>query len=166
MNQSTKVLHQKNTGVCEARNTGLKTAQGDYVFFLDGDDYLTDNASEIFTDVAVGGADIVCFKNLVQVGGYDAQQKLGRTTSIIPKGIYMLGLFLLLMILRHGGFIPWDGDVDVAMSRADYKRLLEIGTEGLPENLFLQTYEIDPAYMMPFAKIRLGKLFSRRRKGV
>lgn len=87
-NQTAKVLHQKNTGVCGARNTGLKNAQGDYVFFLDGDDYLTDNASEIFTNVVDVGADIVCFKNLVQKGGYDAPKKLSITTSKMPKGFY------------------------------------------------------------------------------
>ena len=102
-NQTAKVLHQKNTGVCGARNTGLKTAQGDYVFFLDGDDYLTDDASEILVNVADGGADIVCFKNLVQKGGYDAQQRLSRTTSNIPKGIYNINSFLSFDDIASGG---------------------------------------------------------------
>ncbi len=102
-NQTAKVLHQKNTGVCGARNNGLKTAQGDYVFFLDGDDYLTDDASEIFTLVADDEADIVCFKNLVQKGGYDAQQRLSRTTSKIPKGIYDVKLFLAFDYIASGG---------------------------------------------------------------
>ena len=35
-----KVIHQKNAGVSAARNTGLAHAQGDYVVFVDGDDYL------------------------------------------------------------------------------------------------------------------------------
>lgn len=98
-----KVLHQKNTGVCGARNAGLKTAQGDYVFFLDGDDYLTDNASEIFAKVAEEGADIVCFKNLVQKGGYDAPQRLSKTTSKIPKGIYDVESFLTFDYIASAG---------------------------------------------------------------
>lgn len=102
-NQSAKVLHQKNTGVCGARNAGLKTAQGDYVFFLDGDDYLTDNASEIFANVAEDGADIVCFKNLVQKGGYDAPQRLSKTTSKIPKGIYDVTSFLAFDHIASAG---------------------------------------------------------------
>lgn len=39
-----KVIHQINGGLSDARNTGLKNAQGEYVFFLDSDDYLGSEA--------------------------------------------------------------------------------------------------------------------------
>lgn len=37
-----KVFHQTNGGQSIARNTGIKNASGDYILFLDGDDFWTD----------------------------------------------------------------------------------------------------------------------------
>lgn len=39
-NSKIRVIHNKNKGVSAARNTGLKAAQGEYVIFMDSDDYI------------------------------------------------------------------------------------------------------------------------------
>ena len=44
--------------------------------------------------------------------------------------------------VRHGGFIPWDNDMDFIMSRADYNKLRRLAGE-FREPYFLQTVETE-----------------------
>jgi len=41
-----RVIHQQNKGLGGARNTGITAAEGDYLLFLDSDDYLRDGSIE------------------------------------------------------------------------------------------------------------------------
>jgi len=47
-----KIISQKNKGLGGARNTGLENAEGDYIFFLDSDDYILKNTFRNLLELA------------------------------------------------------------------------------------------------------------------
>ncbi len=54
-----KVLRKENGGLSDARNYGLDRAKGDYIFFIDGDDYISDECIEFLENaIEVYNADI------------------------------------------------------------------------------------------------------------
>ncbi len=55
-----KVISQANGGLSSARNTGLNASQGEYVIFLDSDDWLEPNALEVIAR-NLKGEDVLCF---------------------------------------------------------------------------------------------------------
>lgn len=67
---------------------------------------------------------------------------------------YMLFAGSALGMVRHGGFIPWDDDLDVVMLRPEYERFLAVAASELDgEKYFLQK-EFSDHWPMFFSKLR------------
>lgn len=67
------VIHQVNKGLSEARNAGIDSAKGEYIAFIDSDDYIDDNYVErLFRALVENDAEIsVCsFRCVSEEGTY------------------------------------------------------------------------------------------------
>ncbi len=121
------VVHQKNGGLSEARNTGIRSCDGDFVAFLDSDDLLDPAETERMlaqltpqTEVLAG-----CYRNYYpdtgelvpencgEVGANLGEQSADRFLEIVPadgRSYYMIACRFLLnrefLLRNHLFFLP------------------------------------------------------------
>ena len=63
------VRHERNKGLSAARNSGVKAATGDYLFFLDSDDELVVDAIERFVEAVHRAGEVDCLVGDIEIVG-------------------------------------------------------------------------------------------------
>lgn len=89
-----KVIHKKNGGLSDARNVGMDLATGDYIIFLDSDDYIEKTSCEMFLKYAENDYDIIIGEAIVEGGRCNSQH--------ISNSNIMNGKQYLLEAYREG----------------------------------------------------------------
>ncbi len=101
-----KVIHKSNGGLSDARNAGIEVAEGEYITFVDSDDWIEKDMYEILmkgatensTKLAVGGVKVYDEAQAQYRQKYD---KIVISERIISKEKYMKEVFL-------GIWAAWD----------------------------------------------------------
>lgn len=60
---------------------------------------------------------------------------------------------------RHGGFIPWDVDIDIAMPREDYEKFADISSKKLLPNFSYKDYKNTSHFTHPHALVCMNNTY-------
>ena len=84
------VIHQENGGLSDARNAGLKKSKGDYIYFVDSDDWLDKNAIKILYDIIKASASDIVIGNYITTNESGIFEQEKKNVQTEKKSLYSL----------------------------------------------------------------------------
>jgi glycosyltransferase involved in cell wall biosynthesis len=79
-----KVIHKNNGGLVSSRKAGLQASDGEYILYIDGDDWIESNIIESYIDpVLKFNADVVVSSHIVNLEGLESI-----LPNSLPAGVY------------------------------------------------------------------------------
>lgn len=128
--ENVRVIHKKNAGLGMARNTGLEVAVGEYVAFVDSDDYVEKEMyEELYSVAKEENADVVISGGFISEGAY-------RATTInkeVEEEVIYEGTEVKLLPLKMTGALP--------EYPVDYEHAMSV-CKGIYKNNIIQKHEI------------------------
>lgn len=95
-------IHQKNSGVAAARNAGLAAARGDYIWFVDADDFISPNVlSRLLAEISATHCDQLVTGGFQFENALTAQQEALRLAGRLPDNVPGPGAVVWRSLLRR-----------------------------------------------------------------
>lgn len=119
---STIVIHKENAGLGFARNTGMQAANGDYVVFLDSDDYYDENLISDLATPVIGGSVEFTLAGFTRIEGGKANSRaLPDVNEVISGNREVMDRIFTRML----GFYPGKDDyVEMSACARLYNRII------------------------------------------
>ena len=109
MDSRITVIHKQNGGLSDARNAGIDVAHGEYIMFVDSDDYIANNMLEkLFFAIQTQDADMSLCNFLKVDDNGNTLNKKKSTVSI--KNVVLTGLEAVQRLILNDGYhytIAW-----------------------------------------------------------
>lgn len=103
-----RVVHKDNGGVSDARNTGISMANGEFIWFLDSDDFMAASAMKKIADIIARNSDV----EMITCAHYNEYSNGKREVKSLPLDDTKVNIgrnkFFMTLYKSNGSyFSPW-----------------------------------------------------------